>query len=111
MCVCVCVCDSPPKQPVSVNVRRNTERCIMVSIIDCFLPRDLLTAPPPHTNSILMLVRAAVCARVFMFSHSPHTYVGKPIKFACSQLCLLTVGVKFPELNADLRERCRCKWF
>lgn len=43
--VCVCVCDSSPKQPVSVNVRRNTERCIMVSIIDRFLPRGLVTAP------------------------------------------------------------------
>lgn len=79
----------------------------MVSIIDRFLPRGLVTAPyhthtrtNPHTHTHNIYTQVSC-----MFTHSQHTRVGGPILFACTQVRRYTAEVKFAELNTVSNNR------
>ncbi len=108
VCVCVCmcvfvsVCDSSPKQPVSVNVRRNTERCIMVSIIDRFLPRGLVTAPlhHSHTHTQTHIHQYPVCLHIHSTPVSAGRYCLHVLNFVSTLLKLNSLNwIQFYQQN------------
>lgn len=87
-------CDGSPKQRVSVNVSKNTERCIMVSIIDRFLPRGRASAlrhTCKHTRLCVFTFTAHCCvSSTFVATLPPNVWRFKnpTTSSALSGMCL-----------------------